>query len=241
MAVNHPKLTLYTSRVCPYAQRAVIALKLAGIEAEHVEIDLSVPREEWYLKINPYGAVPALKVDNDDFYILESQIVAQYILGLNLDVEIISKDPKIRAQSEFLIYQYGNRVSPAHYKFTYKKLPQDSVDDVAKRAKEQAKAELEKQLEIFNGYLTKADQFYGPGPFVHGAKFTFADLCLGPILARLFVTEVHNPGYKLPTVETHPHLRRFIEWKDAIVNYPVVRETTADREWIVKNSFKFLH
>ncbi|KAF9976972.1 hypothetical protein BGZ73_007376 [Actinomortierella ambigua] len=240
MTLNHPKLTLYSSSVCPYAQRAVIALKLAGVEAEIVEIDLSVPREEWYLKINPYGAVPALKIGDDDFYILESQIVAQYILSLNPDIEIISKDPKVRAQSEFLIQQYGNRVSPAHYKFTYKQAQKEDAA-VSPSPKELAQAEFEKQLQVFSDYLSKADQFYGPGPYAHGGKFTFVDLCLGTILTRLFVTEVHNPGYKLPTVETHPQLRRFVEWKDALLAHPIIQETTADSEGIVKNSRKFLH
>jgi len=50
---------------------------------EKVEIDLSVPRPDWYLReINPYGQVPALKID-DKYVVLESLFVAEYLADLN--------------------------------------------------------------------------------------------------------------------------------------------------------------
>jgi glutathione S-transferase len=48
-----PKIILYTSHLCPWAHRAHIALKELGLEYEEVIIDLSKPREPWYLEINP--------------------------------------------------------------------------------------------------------------------------------------------------------------------------------------------
>lgn len=48
-----PKIILYTNHGCPWAHRAHIALKESGLEYEEVIIDLSVPREQWYLDINP--------------------------------------------------------------------------------------------------------------------------------------------------------------------------------------------
>lgn len=35
------KIVLYTAKICPYAQRAAIALREAGVEYESVEIDLT--------------------------------------------------------------------------------------------------------------------------------------------------------------------------------------------------------
>lgn len=73
---------LYNSYYCPYAARAVVAFAETGAEHEVVEIDLKVPRPEWYLKdINPYGQVPALKINDKDI-ILESLIVAEYLADL---------------------------------------------------------------------------------------------------------------------------------------------------------------
>lgn len=51
--MSSPKIILYTSRLCPWAHRAHIALKESGLDYEEVSIDLNVPREPWYLEINP--------------------------------------------------------------------------------------------------------------------------------------------------------------------------------------------
>lgn len=48
-----PKIILYTNRGCPWAHRAHIVLKELGLEYEEVTIDLTVPREPWYLEVNP--------------------------------------------------------------------------------------------------------------------------------------------------------------------------------------------
>lgn len=77
------KLVLYNYKFCPFAARAVLALAETKHAYENVEIDLSVPRPDWYLKdINPYGQVPALKVNDKDI-VLESLFVAEYIADLH--------------------------------------------------------------------------------------------------------------------------------------------------------------
>ena len=83
------KFTLYNNNLCPYAARAILALTETGHKnTEIVDIDLSVPRPEWYLKLNPYGQVPALKIEdgsdgNDYQMVLESLFVAEYISDLH--------------------------------------------------------------------------------------------------------------------------------------------------------------
>jgi glutathione S-transferase len=51
--MSTPKIILYTNRGCPWAHRAHIALKESGLDYEEVTIDLSKPREPWYLDVNP--------------------------------------------------------------------------------------------------------------------------------------------------------------------------------------------
>ena len=48
-----PKITLYTNHGCPFAHRAHVVIKELGLEYEQVIIDLTKPREPWYLEINP--------------------------------------------------------------------------------------------------------------------------------------------------------------------------------------------
>lgn len=48
-----PKIILYTYHGCPWAHRAHIALKETGLDYEEVIVDISKPREPWYLEVNP--------------------------------------------------------------------------------------------------------------------------------------------------------------------------------------------
>jgi len=54
-----PKMTLYTNHLCPFAQRAHIALKELDLSYDEVFIDLDKPREQWYLDINPVNNPPS--------------------------------------------------------------------------------------------------------------------------------------------------------------------------------------
>lgn len=50
---SDPKITLYTNHGCPWAHRAHIAIKEIGLPYDEVIIDLTKPREQWYLDMNP--------------------------------------------------------------------------------------------------------------------------------------------------------------------------------------------
>ena len=56
-------MILYSYRRCPYAMRARMALKYAGIEVEHREIELR-NKPQSMLLASPKGTVPVLCVDN---------------------------------------------------------------------------------------------------------------------------------------------------------------------------------
>lgn len=71
-----PKITLYTSYLCPWAHRAQIALKELGLPFETVHIDLSVPRTAEYLKINPRGLVPTIDYNGD--------IITEYVIPIHV-------------------------------------------------------------------------------------------------------------------------------------------------------------
>jgi hypothetical protein len=47
---------------CPYAQRTRILLQVKGINSDLVEIDLSKPRPQWFLEINPAGKGESLPI-----------------------------------------------------------------------------------------------------------------------------------------------------------------------------------
>jgi glutathione S-transferase len=70
------KLTLISHALCPYVQRAVIALNEKGVDFERIDIDLA-NKPDWFLAISPLGKVPVLKVGDD--VIFESAVIAEYL------------------------------------------------------------------------------------------------------------------------------------------------------------------
>jgi len=70
------KLTLISHVLCPYVQRAVIALKEKGVDFERIDIDLT-NKPDWFLGISPLGKVPVLKVGDD--VIFESAVIAEFL------------------------------------------------------------------------------------------------------------------------------------------------------------------
>ena len=71
-----PQLRLISHKLCPYVQRAVIALTEKGVPFERVDIDLA-NKPDWFLKISPLGKTPVLVVG--EVAIFESAVILEYL------------------------------------------------------------------------------------------------------------------------------------------------------------------
>jgi glutathione S-transferase len=71
------KLKLISHKLCPYVQRAVIALTEKGVPFERIDIDLA-NKPDWFLSISPLGKTPVLVVDGDHA-IFESAVILEYL------------------------------------------------------------------------------------------------------------------------------------------------------------------
>ena len=74
-------LKLISHKLCPYVQRAVIALTEKGVPFERIDIDLA-SKPDWFLKLSPLGKVPVLVVTGDDckeVSLFESNVICEYI------------------------------------------------------------------------------------------------------------------------------------------------------------------
>jgi glutathione S-transferase len=69
-------LKLISHKLCPYVQRAVIALSEKGVAFERVDIDLA-NKPVWFLAISPLGKTPVLQVG--DTAIFESAVILEYL------------------------------------------------------------------------------------------------------------------------------------------------------------------
>ncbi|KAF9448150.1 hypothetical protein P691DRAFT_730207 [Macrolepiota fuliginosa MF-IS2] len=122
------QLTLYSARICPWAQRATreqvdITLKESGLSYERFEVDL-LNKPEWYApKVNPVSKVPALayggpKVSPDQPS-PESQKLAESLVLIEFIADLVEslrpKDPVIKAKARFFVETVTAKLPPAWY------------------------------------------------------------------------------------------------------------------------------
>ena len=69
-------LTLVSHPLCPYVQRAAIALVEKGVPFERIDVDLA-RKPDWFLALSPLGKTPVLRVG--DRAIFESAVILEYL------------------------------------------------------------------------------------------------------------------------------------------------------------------
>src|SRR6185369_12034073 len=69
-------LTLVSHHLCPYVQRAAIALAEKGVAFERVTVDLA-NKPDWFKALSPLGKTPVLKVG--ETAIFESAVILEYL------------------------------------------------------------------------------------------------------------------------------------------------------------------
>lgn len=160
-------ITLYSSIRCPWAARAWLALIEAKIPFDLVEIDLSVPRPDWYLKeVNPIGKVPALKLSNGQV-ICESSVCAEYVADVS--GTLLPRDPLQRSAIRFFTETFISKF-PAGVYSIYN-------SDSAKQT-ELLLAAVSTVNDLLHTYLRD-------GPFLLGSQdYTLAEVDCVPFLAR---------------------------------------------------------
>ncbi|PLB46353.1 thioredoxin-like protein [Aspergillus steynii IBT 23096] len=205
-----PKITLYTNHRCPWAHRAHIALKELGLEFEEVIIDLTKPREPWYLEVNPRGLVPSLTYNGT--VITESAIVSQFLADAHpshLVAPSGSVDGALqRARIAFFVDTFFGKVQP-HFNAAVRAANKEERE----AAGEALVAAAEKDLEPLFAEWT------GAGPFFGGSdKVTLAEVLTGSFLLRYLSfsdPEIGLLSAKLPALlERTP---RFKKWAEATV------------------------
>src|SRR5438045_68880 len=70
------RLKLISHKLCPYVQRAVIALTEKAVPFERIDIDLA-DKPEWFVAISPLGKTPVLQVGAVPIF--ESAVILEYL------------------------------------------------------------------------------------------------------------------------------------------------------------------
>ncbi|EME82900.1 uncharacterized protein MYCFIDRAFT_101422, partial [Pseudocercospora fijiensis CIRAD86] len=212
-AVASPKITLYTNHQCPYAHRAHIALKELNLPFEEVIIDLSTPRPQWYLDINPRGLVPSIKYSVEGVYdeeiLTESAIVAEFLANsfpgkLLPGLRDSPRAPLERARINFFTDTWNNKVSS--FWFQTLLAPAGSAEKEAK-AEEWFKA-VEKEIEPL---------LSNSAPYFNGSEtLTFAEVHAAPFIVRWYALGKHEDLIPTSLIRNLDSLPKFSVWAKAI-------------------------
>ena len=76
--MTQPSLTLVSHKLCPYVQRAVIALAEKAVPFTRRDVDLA-NKPDWFKAISPLGKTPVLLVGDGGTAIFESAVILEYL------------------------------------------------------------------------------------------------------------------------------------------------------------------
>ncbi|KIJ63197.1 hypothetical protein HYDPIDRAFT_168748 [Hydnomerulius pinastri MD-312] len=179
MAVATQRITLYTTKICPYAHRVEIALAEAQAEYKKYQIDLA-NKPEWYApKVNPASKVPALAYGGPDIApetpspesekLAESLILVEFVADLFPQASLLPEDPVLRAKARFFVETISSKLTPTYGAFVLRG---------------------ESSERVLSGLEAIQDTLPETGKYAVGDQYTIADVAFTPFIARFkFATE----------------------------------------------------
>lgn len=158
-------LELVSHHLCPYVQRAVIALSEKGVAHKRQHIDLA-DKPAWFTAISPLGKVPLLRVkpeDGGEAVLFESAVICEYLEDTQPN-PLHPADPLDRARHRAWI-EFASAM----------------LNDIAGfyNARDGAAFE-QKRLRLMEKFAW-LERHLGEGPFFAGQTFSLVDAAFGPL------------------------------------------------------------
>ncbi len=216
---NIEQLTLISHRLCPYVQRAVIAMEEKGIAYKRIDIDLN-NKPDWFLKLSPLGKVPVLVI-NHDTVLFESSVIAEYINEIG-DSGLLSSVPlekaRQRAWIEFAsatlnnIGQLYNAVSRADFEQAEKQLYQKfgQLENILDGAVFKEALVIDKQANDELQGIELKDTELPNDKYFSGKDYSLVDAAFAPVFRYFDVFE------KFVEFKCLPHFQKVNQWRDAL-------------------------
>jgi len=193
-----PKLISF--KLCPFVQRATIALQYKGVEFDIEYIELSSP-PDWFLALSPLKKVPVLAVNDQPIF--ESTAINEFIDEAYPN-RLHPGDLVLRAQNRGWI-EFSNECMWSAFHLSIKE------------------NEMEFQG-VVDGLMNKFDQveaFVTGAPFFNGDRLSLVDVSFAPLFQRLEYLEELRPG----TLDRERHPRIYA-WAQSLLALEAVRLST---------------
>ncbi|KPH00312.1 glutathione S-transferase [Pseudomonas sp. RIT-PI-q] len=187
-------ITLYSFRRCPYAMRARMALRYAGVALDIVEVSLKAKPAEM-LALSSKGTVPVLSVDGQ--VIDESLEIMRWALAQNDPQDwLLKDDPQGQPRIAALIEENDQAFKVHLNRYKY-----------AERYPEQPMAFYRAEGEVF---LRKLDELLEGRDYLLAAHPSLADVALMPFVRQFAHVDREWFG-QTPYVRLQAWLQRFLD------------------------------
>lgn len=203
-------MKIIEARGAPNPRRARIFVAEKGLDIAYQQIDLlgEEHRSDWFERLNPYGGVPVLVLD-DGTAVSETVAICRYLEAVRPEPPLFGRTPLEAAQvemwnrrMEFSIFFPVATV----FRHTHPRMAKLETPQVPEWA-EANRARAEKGLTLLNARL-------GENEYVTGSTFTIADITAFVGVGLTKVARLERP-------EGLDHLAR---WYDALKARPSVEQ-----------------
>lgn len=199
-------LTLVSHHLCPYVQRAAIALAEKGVPFERITIDLAA-KPDWFKAISPLGKVPLLRVarpGGGEAVLFESAVICEYIEETQPGPALHPSDPIERAEHRAWI-EFGSSILADIY--ALETTPGAALFETKRQGLAQKFARLEEVL--------------GAGRFFAGSRFSLVDAAFGPVFRYFDVFDT------ITDLGILAGKSKVAAWRRALTSRPSVRSAVA--------------
>jgi glutathione S-transferase len=193
------KLTLVSHKLCPYVQRAVIALTEKGVPFERIDVDLA-NKPDWFKKVSPLGKTPVLLVG--ETAIFESAVILEYLEETQAN-PLHPADPLARAEHRAWI-EFGSAI----------------LNDIWGLYSAPDEAVFMARSKALRDKFTRVDARL-KGPWFDGEKFSLVDAVFGPVF-RYF-----DAFDRIADFGILAGLAKVAAWRAALAAHPSVQSAVS--------------
>lgn len=216
-------MKIFGSALSPFVARVILACEHKGLDYSLVMPEGGMKTPE-FLAMNPFGKMPTVKDGSTILY--ESNVILPYLDDKNPKKKKIIPAPPATAAKARVIATVCDLYVQAPSLDLFRQVVGRGPKD--KAAAKKAMTDMEKGLDILNGYMK-------PGPCAMGKSFTIADCYAAPAL--LFVTAVAPLFGNKDILKGRPNVKKY--WA-AIKKHPSAKAHMAGTQKTMKERLKSL-